>query len=270
MKRYFTLASLTLLLLLSCSSPASAQRRAYRARPYHHHHYSDNGFLRSLQIAEDITETALLARHVHHLDDYTGIRIGYNAATFRLSGFDYADLESSPQSGLDLGLVFGWNLGHSPVVIEPGIYYSMKGGKMRGYNYFDGQYEDYRSTIKATMHMLEIPLVFKYNIHFDYTGITLQPFVGGFFSIGLGGKSKDTANHDSYETFGDDTDQFDAIDAGLRTGVGMAIDNFYMEAACDLGLVNLPNNNYYNWGYDNGFSDAIRSNCVSFNIGFNF
>lgn len=263
-KNLFRISVLLFTLALGLGNTALAQR--HYSRPYSHHH--GDGFYRSVRAIEGIAETAAIAHSLHLLDDYTGIRFGYNAASFRLSGFDNASLDSDVKSGVNLGLVFGWNLGHSPIIIEPGIYYSMKGGTLRGYNV--GYNDQSRSAIKTTMHMIEIPVVFKYNVLSRTTGITLQPFVGGFLSIGMGGKSKDSANHESYETFGDNTDQFDAFDAGFRMGVGMTIDHLYLEMGYDLGLVNLPNNEYRNWGYDNGFDDAMRSNCVNINIGFNF
>lgn len=269
MKKIITRICLCLGLFCGLNSTVFAQRNNGNQynRPYSHGNSGD-GFYRTVRVIEGIAETASFARTLHMIADYTSIRVGYNAASFRLSGFDNADLDSSTKPGLNVGLAFGWNLGHSGFAIEPGFMYTMKGGEIRGKNYVYG-YTDL-STIKTTMHLIEIPLVVKYNIPLSQSGCNLQPFFGGFLSFGLGGKSKDSENHESYETFGDNTDQFDAVDAGLRAGVGLNINYLYMELAYDFGLVNLPNNEYRNWGYDNGFDDAIHSKCLSLNIGFNF
>lgn len=267
MKQNITKVSILLLLFaFGLNNTISAQRTS-NARPQSH--YSSDGILHTIRTVEGIVETAYLTQRLQKLDDYTGLRLGFNSASFRLSGFGSANLDAKAKAGVDLGVVFGWNLGKSNFAIEPGIYYSMKGGKLIGRNlgYNDLDY----STIKTTMHVLEIPLVCKYSIRLEgEDAAIIQPFLGGFLSFGMAGKSKDYGNRESYETFGPSTDQFDSVDAGLRGGVGVLFGHLYLEAAYDLGLVNLPNNNYRNWGYDNGFDDAIHSTCLSINVGFNF
>ena len=190
-------------------------------------------------------------------DDYTGIRVGMNSASLRLSGDISHDLNTDPIGGMDLGVVFGWYLGKSPIILEPGIFLSLKGGELSA---------SHNVATKYNMTMLEIPLVLKYDLPLsDNAG--LQPFMGGFMAFGIGGEAKFKDTHDTFDTFGDGG--FKSFDAGLRLGCGMRFSRFYIELSYDRGLVNLPTRSFEDFVYDD-WDDEIKSNCLSFNIGFNF
>lgn len=250
----------------SLSSTVSAQH----IRPHRHHYGSGDGFYRAMRTAESIGQAAMFGSFLHHLDDYTGIRLGYNAASLR-TDLEYANVNSDFTSGLNVGIVFGWQLGKSPFIIEPGIYYSMKGGKLNGkYDKVTSINDLNHFTTSITMHNIEIPLVFKCQLPLSpKDGVILQPFVGGFLSFGFAGttKYKDAIYRESYDTY--DEGLFCTTDAGLRMGTGVTMGNLYFEVAYDLGLVNLPEHDYELMGFDD-FSDSMRSNTLSFSVGFNF
>ncbi len=235
-------------------------------RRHHRSNYRSDGFSRGMRDVHTVASTAMLGYSIAQLDDYTGIRLGYNAASLRASDFG-EDVSSDFQSGVSIGVVFGWYLGKTPVIIEPGLYYSYKGGKLDG---FEHQY-DYRTRLKSNMHMFEIPLVFKYEVQFHNAGVCLHPFFGGFLSFGIGGKTKavEGGQGDSWDTFSDGEGQLGRTDAGLRMGCGLGVDHFFLELAYDCGLVNLASDRYNYFGFDS-FDSAIRSNTLSFSLGFNF
>lgn len=264
------LSRLVVFMLLACMCiPASVEAQHRHGRPQtQRRHNSGDGFYRAVRNAEAVGRTAMFGALLHQLDDYTGFRIGYNSASLR-TDLCYSSPTSEFTSGFNAGFVFGWNVKKSPVIIEPGIYYSMKGGKINGY--FD---DGYRFTNDVTMHSIEIPLVVKFHIPLTQDRyVNLQPFVGGFVSFGFAGEtkykeeSKKDVYKDVYKTYGDKL--FCTTDAGLRMGAGLAAGRFYFEVAYDLGLVNLPENGYGLMDFDN-YSDSMRSNTVSFNIGVNF
>ena len=239
------------------------------AQPSRHHHragYRSDGFIRGVRDVHTVASTAMLGYGIASLDDYTGIRFGYNAASLRTDGFD--DVSSDVQSGASVGIVFGWYLGKTPIIIEPGLYYSYKGGKLDGH---DRNYEMMRTRLKTNMHMFEIPLVFKYEVQYHNAGVCLHPFFGGFLAFGIGGKTKSVEGGytDSWYTFSDGEGQLGRTDAGLRMGCGLGVDHFFVELAYDCGLVNLASDQYNYFSFNN-YDSAIRSNTISFSLGFNF
>ncbi len=266
MKKTITRISAVLILLAVGITSVMAQ-------PGHRHHragYRSDGFIRGVRDVHTVASTAMLGYGIASLDDYTGIRFGYNAASLRTSYFD--DVSSDFQSGACVGIVFGWYLGKTPIIIEPGLYYSFKGGKLDGYE----REWDYRTRLKTNMHMFEIPLVFKYEVQYHNAGVCLHPFFGGFLAFGIGGKTKSVEDnyYDTWDTFSDDAGQLGRTDAGLRMGCGLGVDHFFVELAYDCGLVNLASERYAYFGYQRENYDrpgsAIRSNTISFSLGFNF
>ena len=74
---------------------------------------------------------------------------------------------------------------------------------------------------------------------------------------------------DSWYTFSDGEGQLGRTDAGLRMGCGLGVDHFFVELAYDCGLVNLASDQYNYFSFNN-YDSAIRSNTISFSLGFNF
>ncbi len=257
-KTTFSRISAVLLILVVSITSVMAQPRRHHRRSY-----NSDGVIRGIRNVETVAGAAMMGATIASLDDYTGVRFGYNASTFRTSGFN--DISSSVKSGVNVGIVFGWYLGKTPVIIEPGVYYTFKGSKLDGYESQTGT----RTKLQTNMHMFEIPLVFKYEVQFHNAGVCLHPFFGGFLAFGFGGKTKSNTESESWDTFSDGEGQLGSTDAGLRMGCGLGIDHFFLEFAYDCGLVNLASDRYNYFGYNN-FDGAIRSNTVSIGLGFNF
>lgn len=258
-----------LLLLLGAGSTAMAQYRGQRPAPRSYHSSRTDKVLRGLDAVETVAEYAVLGNMLHKIADYTGLRLGLNSATLRV---DDSNCKGESIMGADLGIVFGWYLGRSHVFsIEPGFYYSMKGGRMST-NYNLPSYDDFiggntqhkaithHEDVKMTMHTFELPVVLKGHLPIAPM-TTFQPFAGLFAGFGFAGTSSFNAGNstEKYDTYDDGV--LEDFDAGVRFGLGLSAGHIYLEAAYDYGLINLDNNFY---DFD------IHSKTWSFNVGFNF
>lgn len=246
----------TLLIVVMCITTTMAQHRSYSYR-----RSGWDTFNRTLGTVHNVASTGALLAGVAHFDNYTSIRIGANAASLRLGGELSDVVETSNTGGLNLGVAFGWYLGHSPIILEPGVFLSMKGGKLSPEGNWGGDY----TSAKYRMTMLEFPVVFKYEI--GAGAVNVQPFLGGFMAVGIGGSTKFKGLSETFDTFGDEG--FKSFDAGLRLGVGVNMQPLYFEIAADLGFVNLPARDFNDYDFDD-WDESIKSNCVSFSVGFNF
>lgn len=167
---------------------------------------------------------------------YVGFRIGPTFSSVR--GDKYDDLKT----GVNVGLAAGFPLStYLPMSLETGLYYAEKGGKT---NY-----------TSAKLGYLELPLVFKYHAYVG-GGCTIQPYFGGFASLGVAGKIKG----EGCSSFGDKIDQFRRGDAGIKLGCGIAFDMFYADVNYDWGLANISHSDY---------NDAHTS-AITLNFGVNF
>ena len=95
------------------------------AQPSRHHHragYRSDGFIRGVRDVHTVASTAMLGYGIASLDDYTGIRFGYNAASLRTDGFD--DVSSDVQSGASVGIVTLNDLRN--IMFQPRLYERMK------------------------------------------------------------------------------------------------------------------------------------------------
>lgn len=197
---------------------------------------------------------------------YYGFRVGYNSASLR---FTNDDVSGDATSGLNFGFIMGYPLGETAVVFEPGILYTVKGGKT---------HDNIRKS-EVHMHGLEVPFVMKYSIEVPAsTDVFVQPFFGGFFGLGLGGKIKhedpsDPVVENRRQKVGTFSNRFKRFDAGLRMGCGVNIDFFYFELAYDLGLANLgqDSKSFQNlYPKFDSWDDKARTGCLSVGFGVNF
>ena len=190
-------------------------------------------------------------------EHYTGLRLGMNIASLAFDGT--SGVSKDALTGLSLGIVSGHRLSpYAPIYIEPGFYYTQKGvkGSKAG------------ESLKVNMHYFEVPVVFKYRVEFDTpTPVSLQPFLGGYASLGFAGKMKDFDAREKTSTFSENA--FSCLDAGLRLGCGIQLDHFYGELSYDWGLANVARHDFRHLGYDN-FDDKIRTSTLSATIGLNF
>ena len=179
-------------------------------------------------------------------DMYTGVRLGPSFST--VSSDDKALDGGSSQTGLNVGVVVGLSLaGSTPVYLETGLMYNEKGGK----NVYEGKKMTY------DLNYLEVPLVVKYIYNVD-GGFSVQPFAGGYFACGVGGKIKNYGDRVAESSFS--KKYFKRFDSGLRVGCGVGYDVFYADLSYDIGLANICHDEF----------DKSRNGCLMLNFGVNF
>lgn len=168
---------------------------------------------------------------------YYGARMGLTLAS--MSGdIDHVD---GMKPGLTLAGVVGLRVSSSsPVFLESGLYYTQRGGK-------DGD-------ISMTLKNLEIPVVLKYGIQAS-DKIAVLPFLGPYFSWGIGGKLRDDAS-------GSEESSYNFVnhgDMGIKVGCGAEYDMLYLEAGYQFGIANIADG-----------KGSIHSNALIINVGVNF
>lgn len=178
---------------------------------------------------------------------YYGFRIGPSFSTVssddsRLDGGD-------SQTGLNVGALVGIPLSASiPLYIEPGLFYTEKGGKKK---LADGKKMTY------DLNYLEMPVVLKYIYSVD-SHFSIQPLFGGYLAYGVSGKMKNYGNREAQDSFSDEN--FRRFDGGLRVGCGLAYDLFYFDVSYDIGLANICHDTF----------DTSHNGCLQLNFGVNF
>lgn len=229
MKRIFTLVMSVFVMLLTAGAQAYTQSRYYNESTGHldyTHHHSDN-----------IIGTG---------DLYYGLRLGPSFST--VNSDDKALDGGSSQTGLNIGAIIGLGLSsETPIFLESGIYYIEKGGK--------STYEGKKMTYD--LNYIEIPILVKYIIDID-GDFSVQPFLGGYLSCGVGGKIKNYGDRIAESSFS--KHYFQRFDGGLRFGCGFAYDMFYADLSYDLGLSNISHDEF----------DTSRNRCLMLNFGVNF
>ena len=177
---------------------------------------------------------------------YYGIRLGWSLAAIS-SNVETVEA-GTLKSGLHLGGVIGFQLSSEhPVYLESGLSYIEKGGK--------GDYKGEKHTY--SLKYLLLPIVVKYRYELD-DAFSVQPFVGGYFATGVGGKIRNYAELESVSAFSGNT--FRRFDGGLRLGCGFEYQIMYAEACFDFGLANISRNDFA----------SSHTRCLYFNIGVNF
>lgn len=182
---------------------------------------------------------------------YYGFRIG---PAFSTVNSDDPTLDGSDsQTGLTVGAVVGIPLSeYIPLYLEPGIFYTEKGGKKDIIN-------DMGEKKKMTydLNYIEVPIVLKYIYSID-GHFSIQPQFGGYLACGVGGKMKNYDERKAFSSFSEDA--FKRFDGGLRVGCGVAYDLFYADITYDIGLSNICHDTF----------DTSHNGCLSLNFGVNF
>lgn len=181
-------------------------------------------------------------------DTYYGFRLGMAVASVHS---DAPILDGSdPKVGLDVGFAVGTRIvPRTPLFFETGLSYTEKGGK--------GEYQGSKFTYG--LHYLELPLLLKYK-YYATPDFSIEPFLGGYLAVGVGGKIKDYGNREAYSSFSDDQASFKRFDGGLRLGCGVSYDMLYLGLSYDIGLANVGH-------YD--FEDT-RTGSLNLNVGVTF
>ncbi len=177
---------------------------------------------------------------------YYGLRLGLSLSSV---SSDIRELDGGNiQSGLSVGGIVGFQLSPTaPVSVETGLLYMEKGGK--------GDINGEKTTFN--LHYFEVPIVAKYRYEMD-DDLSLQPFLGGYLALGIGGKVKNYAQKTSCSSFSGD--RFRHFDGGLRLGCGLEYSMVYIELAYDLGLANISHSDF----------DSARNRSLLVSAGVNF
>lgn len=176
-------------------------------------------------------------------EHYFGLRLGMNAASV---SSDDIDMDYTTRTGLSLGFAYGIQLTNTaPVWLELGFNYSEKGGNIT----------DKGNSIKMRLTYFEVPVVCKYSFDLE-NDFFIQPFVGGYLSLGVAGKRKDYIDRIVYKSF----DTFERFDGGLRFGCGVEYQMLYAELGMEFGLSDISKDD---------FASAYNQNFF-INVGVNF
>lgn len=176
-------------------------------------------------------------------EQYYGLRLGLNIASINS---DVVDEDMDSRTGLAVGATYGIQLANStPIWLELGAMYSEKGGQ----RHING------SDIKTRLCYLQLPIVLKYS--FDiYDDLYLQPLLGGYLAVGVGGKTKNYGTRESTDSFS----KLNRFDGGLRVGCGLEYQMLYAELGFDFGLANISKDDF----------NTARNQSFFINIGVNF
>lgn len=186
--------------------------------------------------------------HRSYADVYYGLRLGADFAT--LNSDDRFLDSGSAKTGFNVGAVAGFQVAYrSPVYFETGLSYVEKGGKV--------QYEGQKYTYN--LDYLEVPLVMKYVYNVD-RAFSIQPFIGGYLSLGVAGKIKNSDDRSRHPESSFDDKNFQRFDGGIKVGCGVQYDFLYGELGYDFGLSNISRDSY----------DTCHTGTFYATIGFNF
>lgn len=189
-------------------------------------------------------------------NSYVGLRIG---PSFSHVASDDPMLDGREwKTGLNVGVAVGTNITYtSPLFFETGLFYTEKGGNGNG---------GHNGNFSYDLNYLELPLVFKYKATV-LDDFCVEPYFGGYFALGVGGKIKDYDNREAYSSFSSNTygnGTFQRFDGGLKFGIGasfrLSMDaELYMELGYDLGLSNICHDTF----------DKSKNGTLQLNFGVN-
>ncbi len=180
---------------------------------------------------------------------YYGVRLGMTSSFINTN--ISAINGNNNVTGLSVGIVAGIKAHDNyPVIIEGGLSYVERGCESK------------KNGVKITydLNYLLVPVVAKYKIEFNSfnSDFSIQPFFGGYLSLGISGKCKNYEKLESFSSYGGD--HFQRFDGGLRFGCGFEYNMVYAELGYDLGLSNISNDDF----------TTARNRSFFMNVGVNF
>lgn len=179
---------------------------------------------------------------------YYGIRLGANFSTLTGDYPPVADLGT--RVGMNLGGVIGIRVSDTtPIFLESGLYYASRGAK--------------KDKFTMTTHNLELPILIKYGIQAT-DDIAVLPYIGPYFSYGLGGKYKfENAN---VVVKNDTFDYLNRFDMGFKIGCGAEYNKLYLELGYQFGVMNLAKDDTAL----NPTDESTHNGSLYVNFGVNF
>ena len=192
-----------------------------------------------------------------NVEQYYGLRLGLSIASL---SSDYVNFDMGTRTGLNFGAVYGLQLANStPLWLEFGALYSEKGGENTNFVNASNPSGNYTEKVTTRLSYIEVPVVVKYSLDLA-DDLYLQPFLGGYLAMGIGGKTKHYGYSDQTRDSHSSYDYFKRFDGGLRVGCGLEYQMVYAEAGFDFGLANICDNDF----------DATHTRSFFVNVGVNF
>lgn len=188
---------------------------------------------------------------------YYGLRLGLGLTSVNS---DDSKLDGgSLQAGLNIGGVIGYQLSADyPVYLESGLMYIEKGGKGTNYTKTEPTTSSYKADkFTYSLNYIELPILVKYVYDID-DEMSIQPFAGGYFAVGVSGKMKNYGEKKSESSFS--SEYFKRFDGGLRIGCGFQYQVLYGEVAYEYGLANIARDEF----------ESAHNGDFMINIGVNF
>lgn len=173
-----------------------------------------------------------------------GVRAGVNVSTCDISIEDVR-INTGSRAGFHFAVTDQILLHRSlPLYLETGIGFSSRGGKVDG--------------VSFRPSYLQIPVLVNY--HFNIKDIvTIQPFAGLYYGLGIGGKVK--VGDEKGDIFGDEGG-LKRSDLGVRLGAGVVWKRIYFGLGYDIGCLNLVK--------ESDGEGTMRNNCFTISVGYNF
>lgn len=181
-----------------------------------------------------------------------GVRAGVNVSTCDISIEDVR-INTGSRAGFHFAVTDQILLHRSlPLYLETGIGFSSRGGRAAAEIYGD----IYNMTMRPSY--LQIPVLVNY--HFNIKDIvTIQPFAGLYYGLGIGGKVK--VGDEKGDIFGDEGG-LKRSDLGVRLGAGVVWKRIYFGLGYDIGCLNLVK--------ESDGEGTMRNNCFTISVGYNF
>ena len=196
-----------------------------------------------------------------------GIRAGLNVANMQMKA-DNVKIKGDSRASFNAGVSLQQAIApKAPVFLETGLFLSGNGTKQKAFG----------GTMKMTPLYLKLPVAFSY--HFNIKDIvSIQPYVGIYYGLGLGGKQKweDGDYSEEYKLFKDENIEEDGgtytvektmkrSDFGLRFGAGFAFkSHYYIGLGYDLGLVNTA------YSSEDAEFGTLKNKAFYISVGYNF
>ncbi len=192
-----------------------------------------------------------------------GVRAGVNFANIGNS-----DYNSDYLTAFNAGVIYEMPISNViPLYLEGGLYFQMKGARDNGF------IAEIDNDTKFKSYNIEVPVVIGYDIPLSNQW-ALQPFVGLYYSLALGGSveygddSIDPYKKEEWKTFNDE-DSFESqllhrSDFGLRAGISTTFNRYVLAFSYDAGFLNVYSPAFRDQGFE-----AVTG-CFSIMFGYNF
>lgn len=183
-----------------------------------------------------------------------GIRAGLNLSDLSLSD-EGVTFDTNSRAGFHIAVTDQILLCHKmPLYLETGLVFSSRGGKVKD------------DTMRPSY--LQIPVLINY--HFNIKNIvSIQPFAGIYYGVGICGKAKDKDENVKYDIFGKNGG-LKRSDLGVRLGAGVEWHHFYFGLGYEIGCLNQLKDTDLDGDKLNKDRAKLRNNCFTLSVGYNF